>query len=137
MITEENRSEEKNNLLVHLICSSSRALASSWLPLLPACYSVLERGFGFGDAGGIAAAIGHDGGSPADLAAAGPSAAGLSTDRCCWALSSDAELDDTQLTALVVGLWRCCAAYGITEPPLDALFLLLSQASNPQPQPQA
>ena len=37
--------------------------------------------------------------------------------------------ENDRLAASVLGIWRCCAAYALTEPPLDSFYPLFSQAT--------
>ena len=97
-------------VLLHILVASSRDVASQLIDagMLEACHALLAGGFSFSQDG-----------------TARPHAA-----RADDKLAVDQR---PTLAAYVLGLWRCCAAYALCEPPLAALFPLFSQATRPVP----
>lgn len=98
-----------------LFCVASRGLATTVLEagLLQSCHATLANAFSF----------------QAALAPAAPALTASSADGAAATAAPIAlEVTDDDLAASVLGLWRCCAAYALFEPPLDSFFPLFSQA---------
>jgi len=107
--------------LLQLLCAASRGLASLVLQAgtLHCCHATLAGAFRVDIVSGTIAAPRQP------LPAGDPTAAATSP---AALLSTSLGADD--LAAAVIGLWRCCAAYSLSEPPLDSYFPLFSQATS-------
>ena len=110
--------------LLQLLASAGRQIAAGLIEhgLLAACQPIFARGFRLS-----ALAIAPD--TP-PLGLWG----GASTERAgsTWGVEEGyAEEEQRALSGAALGVWRTFAAYALSSPPLDALFPLLSQASQP------
>ena len=101
--------------LVQLLAASSRGTCQRLLEanVLPACNALLAKGFRFG--GALT--------TRANAANAAEEAADAAVGEEAKAAARGADL-----AARVLGLWRCCAAYALSEPPLGSMFELFAQA---------